>query len=165
MKFVFRIVTLAALPFAGAFAESLLKIAGEDPIPVRREIFGVNQLAYGDGYGLVEPGTHTVVPELIQLLRESGLRAQRYPGGCGGTHNFNWKVAAGLEGKKPALGLLEFLNLCEETGMTPILGLSAFRGSPQEAAELAPGARFAEPLALRSAGETDAMDAWLAQLA
>ena len=36
---------------------------------------------------------------------------------------------------------------------------------PQEAAELAPGARFAEPLALRSAGETDAMDAWLAQLA
>lgn len=79
MKFVFRIVTLAALPFAGAFAESLLKIAGEDPIPVRREIFGVNQLAYGDGYGLVEPGTHTVVPELIQLLRESGLRAQRYP--------------------------------------------------------------------------------------
>ena len=48
MKFVFRIVTLAALPFAGAFAESLLKIAGEDPIPVRREIFGVNQLAYGD---------------------------------------------------------------------------------------------------------------------
>lgn len=136
MKFVFRIVTLAALPFAGVFAESQLKIAGEDPIPVRREIFGVNQLAYGDGYGLVEPGTHTVVPELIQLLRESGLRAQRYPGGCGGTHNFNWKVAAGLEGKKPALGLLEFLNLCEETGMTPILGLSAFRGSPQEAAEL-----------------------------
>lgn len=108
MKFVFRIVTLAALPFAGAFAESLLKIAGEDPIPVRREIFGVNQLAYGDGYGLVEPGTHTVVPELIQLLRESGLRAQRYPGGCGGTHNFNWKVAPDWRGKSRRWGFWSF---------------------------------------------------------
>lgn len=44
-------------------------------------------------------------------------------------------------------------------------GGSGLARMPQEAAELAPGARFAEPLALRSAGETDAMDAWLAQLA
>ncbi len=134
MKFFLWMIVLALLP--GAFAESQLEISGAAPIPVRRELLGVNQLAYGDGYGLVLPGTHTVAPELVQLLRESGLRAQRYPGGCGGTHNFNWKEAAGLVGKKPALGLLEFLNLCEETDMTPILGISAFRGSPEEAAEL-----------------------------
>lgn len=131
--FILPVLAVCALQAA---ADSRLAIAGGDPIPVRRELLGVNQLAYGDGYGLVLPGTHTVVPELARLLKESGLRAQRYPGGCGGTHNFNWKAAAGLEGRKPALGLLEFLNLCEETGMTPILGLSGFRGSPGEAAEL-----------------------------
>ena len=122
--------------FLPVFGDSQLRITSEKPIPVRRELLGVNQLGYGDGYGLVVPRTHKVVPELVQLLKESGFASQRYPGGCGATHTFNWKVAAGLEGRKPVLGLMEFLNLCEATSMMPILSISGFRGSPEEAAEL-----------------------------
>ncbi len=122
--------------FLPVFGDSQLRITSEKPIPVRRELLGVNQLGYGDGYGLVDPRTHKVVPELVQLLKESGFASQRYPGGCGATHTFNWKVAAGLEGRKPVLGLMEFLNLCEATSMMPILSISGFRGSPEEAAEL-----------------------------
>lgn len=105
-------------------------------VPIRREILGVNQLHYGeDSYGFLLHGKKTVNPEMIQILREIGVKSMRYPGGCGGTHTYDWKKSAGLSGGYPGLGLMEFLRVCEEIGAEPMLGISAFRGSPEEAAE------------------------------
>ncbi len=123
----------------GAYAETVLNVAEngwENGISVRREVFGVNQLHYGkDSYGFLLPNTKKVQPELVEMLRELGIRSMRYPGGCGGTHTYDWKRSAGLKGWYHGLGLIEFLRVCEEIGAEPVLGISAFRGSPEEAAE------------------------------
>lgn len=102
---------------------------------MRRTLLGVNHLAYGcDGYGLLVHGRHDVEPELVELQRTLGVRSMRYPGGCGGTHTFAWRRNAGLEGPYHVLGVNEFLGMCRDVGAAPMLGISALRGSPEEAA-------------------------------
>ena len=103
-----------------------------------RRVIGVNHLAYGGdgrGYGMIRKGTHEPEPELVEMQKRIGFRSLRYPGGCGGTHHFDWKRNAGLAGPYNVLGVMEFLAMCEEVGAEPILGLSAHRGSPEEAAQ------------------------------
>jgi len=103
-----------------------------------RRVIGVNHLAYGGdgrGYGMIRPDSHELEPELVALQKEIGFRSLRYPGGCGGTHHFEWKKNAGLAGPYNVMGVMEFLAMCEAIGAEPILGLSAHRGSPEEAAE------------------------------
>jgi alpha-N-arabinofuranosidase len=103
---------------------------------MRRGLIGVNHLAYGkDGYGLLLTGSHTPDPALVDLQRKIGFGSLRYPGGCGGTHNFDWKRNAGLVGTYRVLGVVEFMDMCEAVGAAPLLGISAMRGTPQEAAE------------------------------
>jgi len=118
-------------------AETVIQVKPDvEPTPVNREILGVNQLYYGeDSYGFLIHGTKKANPEMVEILRELGIKSMRYPGGCGGTHNYDWKKSAGLKGGFPALGLVEFLRVCEEIGAEPMLGLSAFIGTPEEAAE------------------------------
>ena len=139
LPFKILVFALSVLLLAGSFvqAETVVQVRSDaQPTPVRREILGVNQLYYGeDSYGFLIHGTKKAEPELVEILREIGIKSMRYPGGCGGTHNYDWKQSAGLKGDFPGLGLLEFLRVCEEIGAEPMLGLSAFRGSPEEAAE------------------------------
>lgn len=117
-------------------AETSIRIENGTEKPVTPEVLGVNQLAYGrDSYGFLLPGKKTVQPEMVQILKEIGVRSMRYPGGCGGTHMYDWKKSAGMKGGYQGLGLLQFLKVCEETGAEPMLGISAFRGTPEEAAE------------------------------
>ncbi len=117
-------------------AETSIRIENGTEKPVTPEVLGVNQLAYGrDSYGFLLPGKKTVQPEMAQILKEIGVRSMRYPGGCGGTHMYDWKKSAGMKGGYQGLGLLQFLKVCEETGAEPMLGISAFRGTPEEAAE------------------------------
>lgn len=117
-------------------AETTIRIGNGPEKAVTREVLGVNQLAYGrDGFGFLQPGKKTVQPEMIRILKEIGVRSMRYPGGCGGTHMYDWKRSAGMKGWYHGLGLLQFLKVCEEIGAEPMLGISAFRGSPEEAAE------------------------------
>ena len=118
-------------------ADTILRVKEGKIIPVRREILGVNQLAYNPtSYGLLIPGTHKIQPEMLQILKDLGIRSMRYPGGAGGTDSFDWKKSARITSKhQDHLGLLDFLDLCRETNSLPILGLSSFRGSPEEAAE------------------------------
>jgi len=103
---------------------------------IRRAVFGVNQLSYGKwSYNFTSP-RGTVNPEMKTILKEIGVKAMRYPGGCGGTHAYEWKVSAGLvKGRRYSLQLLEFLACCEEIGAEPILAVSGLRGTPEEAAE------------------------------
>lgn len=126
--------------------------------PFRREVVGVNHLAYGRdgrGYGMILPGSHDLDPQLVAWQSEIGFGSLRYPGGCGGTHRFDWKRNAGLAGGYSVMGVVEFLAMCEVSGATPILGISAHRGTPEEAAEYveflnAPADR-SHPWALRRA--------------
>ena len=142
MNCALRTVMVAALlPLAPAkaVAETRIKVGAGERVPFRREIVGVNHLAYGKnglGYGMILAGTHDLDPQLVAWQREIGFGSLRYPGGCGGTHRFEWKRNAGLEGNYNVMGLVEFLAMCESCGATPILGVSAHRGTPQEAAQL-----------------------------
>ena len=136
-----RTVAVAALlPLAPskAFAETPIAVGEGERIPFRREVVGVNHLAYGRdglGYGMILPGSHDLEPQLVAWQKEIGFGSLRYPGGCGGTHRFEWKRNAGLDGDYSVMGVVEFLAMCEGSGATPILGISAHRGTPQEAAE------------------------------
>ena len=130
----------ALLPLAPAEAPAETCIAPGDgeTVPFRREVVGVNHLAYGRnglGYGMILPGSHDLEPQLFAWQKEIGFGSLRYPGGCGGTHRFEWKRNAGLDGDYSVMGVVEFLSMCESCGATPILGISAHRGTPQEAAE------------------------------
>lgn len=110
-------------------------ISGEG-VAMRRSVIGVNHLAYGlDGYGMLLPGKHTPDPQLVAMQKEIGFGSLRYPGGCGGTHSFYWKKNAGLDGSYRVMGVVEFLDMCERIGAEPILGLSACRGTSEEASE------------------------------
>lgn len=107
-------------------------------MPFRRGVIGVNHLAYGGdglGYGMILKGTHTLDPQLVGWQKEIGFGSLRYPGGCGGTHHFEWKKVAGLDGDYRVMGVVEFMDMCERSGAEPILGISAHRGTPEEAAE------------------------------
>ncbi|MDO4576211.1 MAG: hypothetical protein Q4D98_13470 [Planctomycetia bacterium] len=133
----FRFLLCLSLFFSSTLhAETTIQpVSGAERVPVRRELLGVNQLHYGkDSYGFLLPGTKWVNPEMVAMLREIGVKSMRYPGGCGGTHNYDWQRSAGLKGSYSGLGLMEFLRVCEEIGAEPMLGISAFRGSPEEAA-------------------------------
>ena len=117
-----------------AYADSVIEIGG--PVgKVKRELLGINQLHYRDGYGFVDTKTHKVLPAMFSLTSQAGFAAQRYPGGCG-AHEFSWKYGAGMGKSRPALGLVEFLDFCQKTGCSVIYTLSAKRGTPEEAAEL-----------------------------
>lgn len=117
------------------WGETLLSPGAGARVSMRRTLLGVNHLAYGrDGYGLLVQGRHEVEPELVALQRTLGIRSMRYPGGCGGTHTFKWRQNAGLAGPYHVLGVNEFLGMCRDVGAAPMLGISALRGSPEEAA-------------------------------
>ena len=131
---------IVALPVAAGLltgvAETEVSVAGKPAHRIEKGVVGVNQLAYGkDGCGFLLPGKKDVQPELVEMLKEIGIRSMRYPGGCGGTHMYDWKKSCGLNGWVEGLGLVQFLEVCEKTGAEPMLGLSAFRGSPGEAAQ------------------------------
>lgn len=120
---------------ADALPDVRVRVASGEAAPLRRTVIGVNHLAYGsNGYGLLRPGSHAVEPSLVAMQREIGFGSLRYPGGCGGTHGFDWKRNAGLAGDYRVLGVLEFMEMCEQIGAEPILGVSSHRGTPEEAA-------------------------------
>lgn len=139
MENFIRIMVCGVMLYAcAATAESTIAFsAQEKQLPARRAIFGVNQLIYADGHGIMNDACDALNPDVLGLIKDAKIGSQRYPGGCGGTHHFNWKKTIGpISERSCKFGLMEFLKNCEETRSVPILSLSAFRGTPQEAAEL-----------------------------
>jgi alpha-N-arabinofuranosidase len=93
---------------------------------------------YGQtGDGIWNPNTRQPVPELVAVARETGVRLMRYPGGCN-VHGFDWKKAVGPVVQRPdhPFGLDEFLTTCHAIGAEPLITVSDFTGSPQDAADL-----------------------------
>lgn len=87
----------------------------------------------------------TVKAHMKSAIRDLGVRALRWPGGTL-TDSFYWTESIGsrisrgeLEAygyyETPALGLHEFLNLCEELNITPLIQINVL-DTPESAADL-----------------------------
>ncbi len=87
--------------------------------------------------GIWDPKTRRPVPQTVQFARDIGLSALRYPGGCL-THSFDWKDAVGPLDARPhyQFGPAEFMEYCRAVGAEPVITVSAYTGSPQDAADL-----------------------------
>jgi len=89
------------------------------------------------GSGVWNPESRAFVPEAIEISKNVGMKMLRYPGGCL-THNFNWKDAVGKPEDRPnySFGIDEYIAFCKKTGAEPLMNVSAYTGTPQDAAEL-----------------------------
>lgn len=91
---------------------------------------------YSDyGAGIWNPKQNEPVKEAINLAKLSGIRTARFPGGCG-AHHYHWKESIGKKRKHFLYGIDEFLRTCELIGAAPVLTLSYFTGSEQDAGDL-----------------------------
>lgn len=89
------------------------------------------------GTGVWEPEGRRPAADLLEAARAIGIPVVRYPGGCL-VHGFRWKETVGPLSKRPnfAFGLDEFLAYCRELGAIPLITVSDYSCTPQEAGEL-----------------------------
>ncbi len=99
-----------------------------------------------DEVRLAEKDKAPSVKQLYKLrIHEMGIKALRWPGGTLADW-FSWKDSIGPHLSRgelraydhyetPALGLHEFLNLCEEMGIEPLITVNIF-ANPSDAAEM-----------------------------
>lgn len=126
---------LAAVTALSAAGATTVRIDGRALGPANGRVLGMNHIAYENGEDVMDLKTKRLLPAVTEIMREACITTLRYPGGCGGTHLFDWKHKAGFGPWYRGLGVFEFMRLCEDTGAEPFMGLSAFRGSPEEAVE------------------------------
>lgn len=113
--------------------------------PVNRLSIGNNALGYlhtdlrysAQGAGLWDPVGRRPVPEMLEVIRNTGPGSLRWPGGCG-AHLFNWKQAVGPVESRPRqpFGLAEFLQVAEKTGAVPVITLADYWGDEGDFADL-----------------------------
>lgn len=117
---------------------------------INKKVFGNNVLAYETvsssggtkpyygnsdyGAGVWNPGNKEPVEDVINLAKEAGITALRFPGGCG-SHNYDWKNSIGKNKKHFLFGVGEFLKTCDAIGAEPIVTISYFRGDAKNAAD------------------------------
>ncbi|HEX2949935.1 MAG TPA: alpha-L-arabinofuranosidase C-terminal domain-containing protein [Armatimonadota bacterium] len=113
-------------------------------------VFGHNVEA-GDSYGLTpnhgygaikaeglwNPDAKQLVPDMLAMSKEVGVKMMRYPGGCY-THVFNWHDAVGPIDQRPhfSFGVNEFIAYCQAAGAEPLMNVSEYVGTAQDAADL-----------------------------
>ncbi|MDR1282894.1 MAG: hypothetical protein LBK99_19030 [Opitutaceae bacterium] len=90
-----------------------------------------------DGQGFWDSARHAPVPAILDLGKAAGITALRYPGGCL-AHNFDWKKTIGPLADRPMFkfGLNEYLQLCRALGAEPVIIISDYHGTAQDAADL-----------------------------
>ncbi|HQO38339.1 MAG TPA: alpha-L-arabinofuranosidase C-terminal domain-containing protein [Candidatus Omnitrophota bacterium] len=104
--------------------------------PSTYEDWGSDFKGYADyGAGVWDPKQRRPVTEAMELVEKAGVRAIRFPGGCG-AHWYDWKAAIGADRKRFLFGIDEFLRTCEETGAVPVITVSYFTGNESDAADL-----------------------------
>lgn len=136
--------------------------AGKVLGPVNRKVFGHN-LEAADPRGIFRPFTdktfpiHTIknaqgywddenkriYPNMAEELKKVGATMMRYPGGCL-THNFDWRKTIGPVEQRAnsdwCFGLDEFIELCRQGGLEPVITVSAYvlpaKELPQFSADL-----------------------------
>jgi alpha-N-arabinofuranosidase len=113
--------------------------------PVNRQVLGNNVLGYlhsnadysAKGAGVWDPASRSAVAAVTELAKGAGVSSLRWPGGCD-AHLFNWKLTVGpLETRpKQAFGLAEFLAVARDIGAEPVITVSEYSGSENDAADL-----------------------------
>lgn len=113
-------------------------------------IFGSNMIGYQKsawqhaepnytdrGAGIWDPERRRSEPAMEALAKNAGLSVSRYPGGCA-VHRFDWKKTVGPVADRPdqRFGLPEFLQNCRDLGADPLVTLSDYQGTAQDAADL-----------------------------
>lgn len=121
-------------------------------INMNAEVGAVNRLSLGNnvlgyfqtdaiysakGAGVWDPVRRRPVPEMLDLVRDTGPGSLRWPGGCG-AHLFNWKQAVGPPETRPKqlFGLAEFLQVAEQLGSSPVITLADYWGEQSDFADL-----------------------------
>jgi alpha-N-arabinofuranosidase len=120
---------------------------------VQKHVFGSNMLAHDPafscteswaknfsgyreyGAGVWNPNRMEPVPSVLKLGQEAGISIMRFPGGCG-SHGYEWKKAIRKGRNSFKFGLYEFYRVCQALHADPIITLSYFKDSPQDAADL-----------------------------
>jgi alpha-N-arabinofuranosidase len=87
------------------------------------------------GAGIWDPVKKAVIPEVAELAKNAGIRALRFPGGCG-THLYDWKQGIGPDREEYRFGIAEFLSFCQMIGAEPVFTISFFTGTQNDAADL-----------------------------
>lgn len=89
------------------------------------------------GTGVWDPDHRRPAADLFEAARAIGVPIVRYPGGCL-VHGFRWKVTVGPLSKRPnfAFGLDEFLSYCHALGALPLITVSDYSCTPEEAGQL-----------------------------
>ena len=141
-------------------------VEAADPFMIFGPNHGYVQSRTGDGlWDPVRRGPASGVPV---LARDIGMKMLRYPGGCL-AHNFKWQDAAGPVEKRPnfTFGLDEFVAFCRATGAEPLVTVSDYVASPEDAAGLveylnapADGAKSADGFGVRRASLAAGRNPW-----
>ncbi|HEX2949181.1 MAG TPA: alpha-L-arabinofuranosidase C-terminal domain-containing protein [Armatimonadota bacterium] len=103
--------------------------------------FGIFSETHGfsavNAEGLWDSKKNQLVPEMVAMSKEIGVKMMRYPGGCL-AHNFNWHDAVGPIAERPhfLFGIDEFIAYCRAVGAEPLMTVSDYFGTPQDAADL-----------------------------
>jgi alpha-N-arabinofuranosidase len=152
LKFVEWIILAIAVPVfvTGAEVTRITVDAAQALGPVNRLVFGHNLEAadsYGvfstnhtrseTGAGVWNPESGAPVPEAMRHAAAIGMPVVRYPGGCL-VHGFDWKQTIGPVGERPQFrfGLDEFLAYCQVLKAMPLITVSDYTGTAQDAADL-----------------------------
>jgi alpha-L-arabinofuranosidase len=102
-------------------------------------IFGdsSNPIPGQTGTGVWNPKTGQPVAAVLENGKGLGVKLLRFPGGCL-VHNYRWKETIGPVENRPnfTFGVDEFLAFCHMMGAEPLMNISDYAASPQDAADL-----------------------------
>jgi len=137
-------------PMVGGGGSAQLRVrAGNVVREIPPDFFGMHVEWVDDANGLVKPGTGTLRPEVLALLKPLGIRLVRYPGGIHADY-FDWRKAIGpaarrgeirnpFDGKDEPVrfGLPEYLELLKALGATGCITVNYGTGTVEDAAGFA----------------------------
>lgn len=118
--------------------------AGHDIGPVNRLIFGDSFLGHAEyhnnafmdwGSGVWNPNLKQPVAEVMNLARDAGISALRFPGGDG-VDSYDWKRTFWRDRSEFFFGIDEFMRVANELGAQPVITISYFTGNAQDAADM-----------------------------
>lgn len=131
-------ITIAATNFIGTVNPLVFgaNILGEDATVIRKRA-RPSYTIKSTGDGVWDPVKKKSRTDAAAFAKELSIRVVRYPGGCC-VHGFEWKKTVGPVTKRPnyKFGIPEFLQWCQDIGAIPVMTVSDYACTPEEAGEL-----------------------------